>query len=369
MSWKDNEIDALFKGATPPPPPPFEEGFWEEMEAMLPQKKHRKRFVFWMSGVTALVAGLLAIAFWTGDEKAAGIVAQQKANGHTAGKPEASVAAHADAEQVATESISTDESAPQLSSWFPSTDFSKPLPFVHIEFPAESPSRKELSVLTLPFKQLQRNAQLIAQSDRITLAAESVEDRNKDETPERFYAQLAIGAGQSPLKTGSSEFLHSYAVGSGIIARAGKMELTYGAQLRMDVAANVRYNEVMTDFNRVTACRNLYSFETPLSVGYHLGKGLFALNVAPGFQMGFSGRYTDYDGTMELRKGRTGGKMIEARTLTMEIGLGYRYSFRPGWQLGIAAATDVIEPFYVDFYFGETRRFPVNTQISLRRTF
>lgn len=59
MSWADEELDTLFKEAAAKQSVPFHSEYWEDMEAMLGQKKKR-RFGFWWwttAGVILLLSG------------------------------------------------------------------------------------------------------------------------------------------------------------------------------------------------------------------------------------------------------------------------------------------------------------------------
>lgn len=59
MSWTDEELDTLFKEAADKQSVPFHPEYWEEMEAMLGQKKKRRFGIWWWTtaGVILLLGG------------------------------------------------------------------------------------------------------------------------------------------------------------------------------------------------------------------------------------------------------------------------------------------------------------------------
>jgi hypothetical protein len=191
--------------------------------------------------------------------------------------------------------------------------------------------------------------------------------------PARFYAQLSVGAGQSAQRNviGSSDFLHYYAVGGGLYTRVDNMVLTFGLNGRVDFTDNiVRTVGTETPGNRIeTSYKQLYSIETPASLGYTLGRNVITATVTPGFQTGFSGQEREYVAETQVRSEQTSGKIKNSRTLTMEFGLSYWRVLQPDWQIGAAVNFDALRPFNNSLFAGEQRIAPLNGQLILRRTF
>lgn len=416
MSWNDQDIDHLFQGAKAPEPPPFEEAFWTEMEAMLPpenhpvdavfreakapvppfreaywaemeamlpQKKRRAAAFWWFSGGAAMVALALALWYFAGSTETTGnnrVAANQGAAGEATGPdskgrkssapidgpaqrikttaPVIAPATPAGPRASSTSSVPGDGSSPERTS-------------------ADTPHQGE----PLP----QQTAGIIsATTGAVTplnplpfeYELDDVGRRLPDAElpkPARFYAQLSMGVGQSAQRNvpGASDFLHYYSAGGGLYTRVDNMVLTFGLNGRVDFTDNiVRTVGTQTPGNRVeTRYKQLYSIETPASLGYTLGRNVITATVTPGFQTGFSGQENEFVEETQVRSERTSGKVKNSRTLTMEFGLSYWRVLQPDWQLGVGMNFDALRPFNNALFSGEQRMAPLNGQIILRRTF
>lgn len=392
----NDDIDLLFKGAVAPGPPPFKEAYWTEMEALLPpQKKRRVAALWWFSGGAAMLALALSAWYFAGGTNA------------TANKP-----------AVAAESAATEKEAVDAQTANVTGNTAESLENAAHEYPAVSsvPQNKggknavpvDRAFQTLPVNYPIPNDRLSAANaaedirhgeslpdetpGTISTTAAVVNPLNplpfdyeldevgrrlpdeKQPHPSRFYVQVSAGIGQSAQRdvVGSSDFLHYYSVGGGLFTRVDNVVLTFGLSGRVDFADNiVRTVGTETPGNRIeTRYNQLYSLETPASLGYTLGRNVIAATVTPGFQTGFSGQENEFQEETHIRSDRTSGNRVKnARTLTMEFGLSYWRTLQPDWQIGAAVNFDALRPFNNSLFAGEQRMAPLNGQLILRRTF
>lgn len=192
--------------------------------------------------------------------------------------------------------------------------------------------------------------------------------------PERFYLQASAGIGQSGQRNvpAASDLLHYYAVGGGLFKRVDGMILTFGLTGRVDFTRNVVNSQTdpLASTHRIdTRYSQLYSIETPVSIGFNFGRNTFGATLTPGFQTGFTGQQSEYQNQQLVRYGNVAGKVQNSKTLTMEVGVNYWRTLQPNWYLGAAFNVDAIRPFSPGTFNGQQRLLPVNGQITLRRAF
>jgi hypothetical protein len=129
-------------------------------------------------------------------------------------------------------------------------------------------------------------------------------------------------------------------------------------------------SQMKTSAHRIdTRYSELYSVEMPVSLGFNFGRNTFSATLTPGYQVGFSGKESEFENDVMVRDERTSGKVENSKTLTMEFGLSYWRTLQPNLYLGAAINADAIRPFNPNNFIGDQRMLPVNGQIVLRRTF
>jgi len=390
MSWNDNDIDQLFRGATPETPP-FQEEFWNEMEVLLPVQKRRKAGFWWFTGSAAMIALIgMSLVWWKNSSNSTNQTMTPSTRAHVdtseLQKTKTVEQSTTETEQTAvnngqTEPIQTNPSVQnrmnttkKLTDQLPKKRTVNYLSAERIETygmddPTEPISNEQPTYVFSTLKPLTVVA-------RPTLSLESpglpriYPDPVKPKA-ERFYAQLAIGVGQSYQYkvVGTSNFLHYYALGGGLYKRIDHMVLTFGANARIDFSQNIVNSEVTPNHQIDTKYSQLYSFETPMSIGFQFGRNTIGATVTPGFQMAFTGKETERINDVTVRTDRTYGNVNNGKTLTMEVGVNYWRTLTPNWYAGAAFNIDAIRPFNPANFAGQQRLLPVNAQLTLRRTF
>jgi hypothetical protein len=400
MSWNDQDIDQLFKGAQAPEPAPFQESFWSEMEAMLPAQKRKKVGFWWItSGATTLVllvGGLFLYLNQSGQATHA-LVAKSKVQANTP-----SVDSKATAEQTivmpivapktnsTTGSFSGTDEASCGNAMHTGNAVIKTTPSAYMSdevladnapfrttTPVTQQAEEVVIVDQLPSYGLafNRTSRLPEENSSILTNCKSLHSCMLEATTfpksPRFYVQASAGIGQSAQHVaGKSDLVHFYTVGGGLYKKLDRMVFTFGANVRVDFAKNILYTTYPASNTRVdTKYSQLYSFEMPVSMGYEAGRNSIVATVTPGFQTAFSGNQLETQSNVVVRSEQTFGKISNAKTLTMEIGATYWRSLAPNWYAGLGMNVDILKPFNSTMYAGEQRLLPFNGQLSLRRTF
>lgn len=379
MSWSDQDIDKLFRDAGKPEIPPFQESFWTEMEAMLPEQKRRKVAVWWWAGGAAMVLALLTFGWFvagSGTDQPLGKQTQTFAK--LTLLPVVEAPEQSDFSPVS--GIYTEPNISKQKSTKASMPVSRSKTVVQYEqvkfeedlhpLDAQVTAQAKTQVVEQPLKDLP----LI--TVQFPLASFHPKTPDKPEyKPTRFYVQASAGIGYSARKNvpNSSDLLHCYAIGAGLYKKIDNAVLTLGVQGRIDFVKNVRYTYFPdgTAAKRIDAdYHQLYSVEMPASIGIINGRNTFALNVTPGLQAGVFGEINETTNNVLVRSENTFVRVDKkATTLTMEIGCSYLRTISPDWYLGAAVNSDIIGPFNSSSYAGKQRALPVNAQLMLRRTF
>jgi hypothetical protein len=389
MSWNDQDIDHLFKGAKAPEPPAFQDAYWKEMEALLPvAPKRRLAGFWWISGIAATLVLLTAGLLWlnqsgTASQQSAVKAVDQPAGMNQSANDGASLQTeHETSAGETTPTTNSTESAGSntLRDEVPLKKWQREIAVYPEITPVQTPHQQlfQEPALTVipPVKAESENEPLLSMTPlRIDPEKRKVARTLPNPIPfkgERFYLQASAGIGQSAQRNvkSVSGVLHYYAIGGGLYKRIDRMILTYGIGGRVDLARNVISSEVSGMSHRIdTRYSELYAIEMPVSLGFNFGRNTFAATLTSGFQVGFSGKESEFENDVLVRSERTSGKMENSKTLTMEAGLSYWRTLKPNLYLGAAVNADVIRPFNPNNFIGEQRVLPLNGQLILRKTF
>lgn len=383
MNWSDQDIDKLFQQTPQAEIPPFQDGFWTEMEAMLPEQKRKKVAVWWWAGGTAVVAALVIFGLFIGRSEAieknhsAKASANKETNedsGHTADgkdhKSETSIVHGATANSgevnytlpslnlvhgLKVQKVSQTDKVDNTSA-----NSERSMANTSVSVSVVDKPLNELPKLNLVFTPLTFHPEM---------------PQKEEYKPTRFYVQAGAGLGFSARKNvpQSSDILHCYTLGGGLYKKIDNVILTLGLQGRVDFVRNIRYTYFPdgTGAKRIDAdYHQLYSLEMPASIGVVKGRNTFAINVNAGFQAGVFGELKETNNNVLVRSENTFVRVDnKATTLTMELGLSYLRTISPDWYLGAGLNTDIIGPFNGSSYAGQERTLPVNAQVMLRKTF
>lgn len=399
MSWNDQDIDQLFKGAKAPEPAAFQESFWAEMEAMLPEQKRKKAGFWWIASGAATLVLLAGGVFWVANQPServhlSGQVKPFVSGDYLANASKGAAKSYQPGVPCATIDLMKD---PSYSKSFGQRNATitndKPISIAidpawlipisnanlinHATVKSEQTNDELVFVDRLPANDLGIGNPLVftansgeVPTDCNTYKACAAKCINFPK-PARFYLQATAGIGQSAQHVvGQSDLVHFYTVGGGLYKKLDRLVFTFGANVRIDFAKNILYTSYPSTNTRIdTKYSQLYSFEMPVSFGYESGRNSIVATVTPGFQTAFSGNQQESQNEVVVRSEQTFGKISNAKTLTMEVGATYWRTFAPNWYAGLGMNVDILKPFNSTMYAGEQRLLPLNGQLSLRRTF
>jgi hypothetical protein len=229
VNWDDQDIDDLFKGSNTPGIPPFQEEFWAEMEGILPaQKKSRKPVIWWTSGIAATLL-LISGAFWMGrsdaSRKTTGNTVVTSSQHSLANTPAESVSASESGQGISADNsdlqtvqtTSSNENAPvgmqpRQHSSSPENGSDQQQPQVTERQMPLTPQRTESPKPVIPSAEEHFTVNKL-QPLTLTYAPIYITRQFKDPVykPERFYVQVSSGFGQSPQSNvGSTSGLMHY---------------------------------------------------------------------------------------------------------------------------------------------------------------
>lgn len=393
MSWNDNDIDQLFRGATPPEAPAFQEDFWNEMEALLPVQKRRKAGFWWIGGSATLVILVgISLFWWNSSAHIAAPTSQSSALTDASAieldNAQTTETSTVDAAQTTPSNppIQSNESASQsINRRINPLNDQKPRVKNQIVEPTTELVENNSINPTEQIQAIERPAYVFDKLQSLKVVAKpslTVDSPNLPQfypdfdqpKAERFYVQVAVGIGQSYQQKvqGASNFVHSYVLGGGLYKRIDRMVLSFGLNARVDFSQNIvntTFPESTSTHQIDTKYSQVYGFETPLSIGFQFGRNTFGATLTPGFQTAFTGKETEIVNDVTVRTERTAGTVSNGKTLTMEVGVNYWRTIAPNWYVGAALNIDAIRPFNPANFAGQQRVLPLNGQLTLRRTF
>jgi hypothetical protein len=375
----DDQLDDLFRAADAGShiESHFDERFWNEMEDLLPSKQQpRRKLLIWWTAA-AIVACLGFVAFWRNQERSndwqvTPIAAKEKST-----RKEGSIQAipNEKVRQTAvsktnglrnTPLIHRRNSVNRLKDESSDANSNLALNLGDQQQILESQNEND-SVEKLPFKKTE-----ILGAERIIIPEKSLD--------KLFYWQLSTGIGQSYQSSlnHSAAIGYQAAIGIGVRKKVKQMEMSFGLQVRMESLPNIQLSSFVpyttvsgaaVIAQKTTSMKQLFSIDFPIALGTWYQKHLFYGQLTPGYQQFYSGENRYYVNAIESSREKSTGKMTHAKTLTMELGVGYSYAIRRNFILGGQVNVDVIRPFDVNYYSGDQRHFPVNIQVTMRRFF
>ncbi len=379
QNYSDNELDDLFREAhnATELSSDFQPSFWEEMEALLPEKKQKRRAgIFWWTAAALLVLGVTL--FVVNDEEKSTM--QPKA-----------IAGNNDNNKHINTLKNTSENAQQSS----------------VSYKDTQPTTKSTNESNdrLVQQQLQLNESVVAQVDK-HLTVVLPEDNNQStiesstnvvEAPSKlavitpkmnvqqllplqkysdeqlFYVQVGTGIGRSYQNqvNGKNNTVYQVSLGAGLNKQINGMQLTAGIQLRTEFLSNIQWIEpVSATSYQLGQARQIYSIDFPLSIGAVLSNNnVLSFNITPGIQSFYVGSSSLIANDLIVAREQKVETLQHTKSLTMEMGLSYSYAIRRSLLLGGQVNVDMISPFNTNYYAGKQSAYPLNGLIYIRKLF
>lgn len=379
QNYSDNELDDLFREAhnATELSSDFQPSFWEEMEALLPEKKQKRRAgIFWWTTAALLVFGVTL--FVVNDEEKSTM------------QPKTIAGNNDNSKHIKT--LKNTSNNVQQSN------------VTHKDTQPTTKSTNESNVRLVQQQQL-LNESVVAQVDK-HLMVDLTEDNNQSTiesltnvvddpsklatiTPKMnvqqllplqkysdeqlFYVQVGTGIGRSYQNqvNGKNNTVYQVSLGAGLNKRINSMQLTAGIQLRTEFLSNIQWIEpVSATSYQLGQARQIYSVDFPLSIGTVLpNNNVLSFNITPGIQSFYVGSSLLITNDLIVAREQKVETLQHTKSLTMEMGLSYSYAIRRTLLLGGQVNVDVIRPFNTNYYAGKQSSYPVNGQIYIRKLF
>ena len=392
MSWRDEEIDDLFRDAADQQSFEFRSEYFKDIEKQLPIKRSRKPFFWWFTSsvflLTFLGWGILEGANF--DQKQSnGLAIDAKAGKVLHAVEPASVKGHHAADQ-AERSVQANDSQ---------------------EKGARLPERaNNLGMVNEPFSEVLsiipvavENNSAIPVSEEPMAVAETSEETDHAiaglslidiptiyKTPElnpsalyggakknlSFYLEFGSGIGQGWVSTNPATINGNLFVNGGIGNRFGRFNLTAGLGMRASKLGDLQimertkiYGFGYSTYENQYTFQSFYSIEAPVNVHFQMDRHAVGAGIVPSFNLCTGLTRTEWiDGIQVVQ--RTGVSNVGLfNKMGMAGTIGYAYSVNEHMQIGARGAIQFVEPLSSDRFVGTRVKMPFEGQVYLRRTF
>jgi len=388
MSWRDDEIDDLFRDAADQQYVEFDPDYFRVIERQLPIKRSRKSLIWWFSSSMFLSFFLV----WTAYEGARDVnnvtagIKKQIADNQPGAMVTTSNAAVRDGEnEWVTDSKTIEERKQGMQTAVAiSSKEKESLGFD----PALS---RDLGQLTILGSSSMNETSVGDQKDSETIGrlelnrcstgnsigelvpAESYGNRDRKL---RWYVETGGSIAQGWAATNPSSVNGSLFFSGGVSASCGKWNVTAGVGLRAFKLGDLEIMErtkiygfgYSTYANRYTF-NSFLALELPIHLNYTLRRHTVGIGVAPSYGLCTGLTRTEWiDGVKTVeRSGVSDVGMFSKFGMTASVG--YSYFVKKNTQIGARAAIQLLQPLSSDRFVGNRVKMPVEGQVFIRRTF
>lgn len=379
QNYSDNELDDLFREAhnATELSSDFQPSFWEEMEALLPEKKQKRRTgIFWWTTAALLVLGVTL--FVVNDEEKSTMQPKTIAGNNdnskhikilknTSENAQQSIVSHKDTQPT---TKSTNESNDRLVQQQLQLNESV-VAQVDKHLTVELPEVNNQSTIESSANVVEAPSKLAAITPKMNVQPLLPIQKYSDE--QLFYVQLGTGIGRSYQNqvNGKNNTVYQVSLGAGLNKQINGMQLTAGIQLRTEFLSNIQWIELVSATSyQLGQARQIYSVDLPLSIGAVLpNNNVLSFNITPGIQSFYVGSSSLIANDLIVAREQKVETLQHTKSLTMEMGLSYAYAIRRSLLLGGQVNVDVIRPFNTNYYAGKQSAYPLNGLIYIRKLF
>lgn len=378
----DNDLDQLFKSADQATEiPAFEEGFWSEMESLLPQKKKRKGFIWWTSGAAVCCGLIFTLFLWKAFDKASdkGLVLTHQLEDSNAKEQEKSEKNAKNDETIAPPNVGNE---PSFSSINANTKQQKTLIQKAEKKPVESDTKVgQLTIIedNAKVEEIQQIPEAWIPFEKVNLTKErsiGIHPVSVPVTASRsssWYAELGSGIGQSYIQNDSSasQLMPFVNTGVGFYSNRGALNMFAGIGIKASFPSNIKVTEYADSSKTSTAFKGVYGFEFPIALTYGFHRLDVGVGLTPGIQLLFNGRQEEFYGNQLLREDNVVQAVPNAQAATLQVSAQAGYYLNEKWQLRMKFGADVLRPFDNTKFqtTGTSRVFPMHGGLTLRRVF
>ncbi|GEM_PF-5447045 len=388
MNWEDENIDKLFQEASANSSFEFKEEYWTEMEALLPKKKKRRIPYIW---IFSAVAGCIFTTFIlfspenskenkienssiSKDNTANNVVLNNQTGLETKTKSTKPSYSTLQKEGVIkrksinktlmnnflkedTKLIDFNNSSSNINNFF--SDESKTIDI------AESVNNVN-NLVSLPFPSNFIDFKIIP--------GELFISRTKKWS---MYFDLSTSMGQSMIRSNEngSSFSKGFGIGTGISYTSNKWSISTGISSEILFFDNLIIKERakvygfgVKNYENKIAYNQIYSFETPLMIGFKQKNHLIQFGVVPtlliGSKMSFESKVDNQLHSSSIIYGYSKGLV----NFGLKPTIGYIYKITPTLQIGANVQLQLFSQIESNVFEGIVNNTPLNGQFFIRKS-
>lgn len=394
MSWEDEDIDQLFRDSAKQIDVPFQDAFWDEMEAMLPQKKKKKGF-FWIFRTSfTVIAAVIAGTFLFPTQRP--VSAKLKSVSEVKSTPTDVVAISPIAQTTSLETNKTTDtnvdektqhahfkSNDQASrfenrasknpfltegaiSAHTSSNTGKINPPLLKSFTSQNTENQSESEIRLPFRSMSTSIGL--------QPSKNIEMQLKNRRDNPWFLQLNAGIAQAYLRDAST-VSPTFSIGIGYQKQVVNLAFSAGLQVQnmfvnsLEITRTSRvYHFASTTYEQKIQIKQLYTLEIPLAVSMIKNRHTFSVGLTPGYLIGSLVKVREFEnGSLEQQNNYL-GQRIGLKSMSLKPHVGYQMQVNKAWQVGIQIQTQLLDQIDLTPFAGEARKFPLTGQFTIRKT-
>ena len=400
MKWTEEDIDQLFRDSANQLNVPFQESYWTEMEALLPQTKTKKG-LGWIFGGTIVCFALISSLFFAENIVNLENTASKVANSQTkfslhvnsvspiqdveAKTVEAKII-HALNITLNAEKSTKAESRNQIrnNNILANAELSVGSNETFVlgenlnlvaQNQIELANQIELPVQFEEQFSIERLPLLSFTNQVISLATSNFKSLNLKRKSNTLYVQIGAGLTESFMQTSERNWMPTLNIGAGYQYSPKGFGFTAGLNLNTIFSDNLEinrkskvYNFGSTNYEQNFKYKQIYTLELPVSIDFRKNKQTFSLGISPTFIAGSLMRFSQSENGNLSHDEFYVGQKVGLNHFGIKPSVGYQLELAKGWNLGIQLQTQLMKQVDGSQFIGKLRYNPLSGQITIRKT-
>jgi hypothetical protein len=388
MSWRDDEIDDLFKDAADRQSFEFRSEYFEDIEKLLPIKRSRKPFFWWFTSSLFLVT-------FIGWGVLEGTTFEQKSHESETVDQNLTIAGISGKDLNTSGGVVPSGSNEEMNSLTQHARQSdekvegNEQNILKTKNNGNNEPKFELDQISDAIEEANLPAKVSEEFNTIgSLGIKAIstgsstpnlgltDHLSKTKRPIQFYLEIGGGIGQGWVSSDPSTVNGNAFINGGSVLSIGRLQLSAGLGVRASKLGNLQimertkiYGLGYSTYENQYTFRSFYSVEAPINVNYQMGRHAVGVGVVPSFNLCTGLTRTEWiDGVqMVQRSGVSNVGLFSKAGITGTFG--YAYSVNETTQIGVRGGVQLIQPLSSDRFVGTSVKMPLEGQVYLRRTF
>lgn len=395
MNWTEEDIDQLFRDSANQLNVPFQESYWTEMEALLPQTKTKKG-LGWIFGGTIACLALISTLFFSENivksenrtNKVANIQTKNIAHSSSVYTIQLIQAKTVSAENVGlntgNKSINSglEKQASKiviLKTELSAGSIETPLEVQNMDLVAQNqielPAQIELATESEEQFSIERLPLLSFPNQVISLATSNFKNLNLNRKSNVLYVQIGAGLTESFMQTNERNWMPTLNIGAGYQYSPKGFGFTAGLNLNTTFSNNLEinrkskvYNFGSTNYEQNFSYKQIYTLELPVNIDFRKNKQTFSLGISPTFIASSLMRFSQLENGNLSQDEYYIGQKVGLNHFGLKPSVGYQLELAKGWNLGIQLNTQLMKQVDDSQFIGKLRDNPLSGQITIRKT-